>query len=272
LEKSEVYAEGHHWGDKQIDVRARDLPALKARYLLDHLPRTGRILEVGCGGGKLLNTIAAYRPELELHGCDIRPLQYTPTNFAFDLVGPDDVSLPYDPASFDAVVMVDVLEHFTDPGVALHAAHAVLRPTGRLISFTPLEGQPLSFYRFFRRILGDDLYIRTKEHLQAYSETSLRGLLGTDFKDVDCTYAYHLVGHLMDATFFALLASPRLRSRFWEENPFYEEVESGSSSDGKRSLFGSVLRAGNAIAYLESRLLGRVRYGSAGLLFVASPR
>jgi SAM-dependent methyltransferase len=271
LESSELYAEGHHWGDKQIDVRARDLPALKARYLLEHLPASGRILEIGCGGGKLLNTVAAYRPELELYGCDIRPLRYTPENFEFALVGVDDASLPYEPETFDAVVMVDVLEHFVDPVAALHAARRVLRSRGRLISFTPLEGQPFSFYRLYRRFFGDDLYVRTKEHIQAYSEKRIRNLLGREFAVTDCAYAYHLFGHVMDATFFALLSSTRLRNQFWEENPFYEEVEGGPPNEGPPSLFSRLLRAANAVAYVESRVLRRFRYSSAGLLFVASP-
>jgi SAM-dependent methyltransferase len=272
LESSELYADDHHWGDKQVDVRAHNLPALKARYLLEHLPSTGRVLEVGCGGGRLLNTVAAWRPQLDLDGCDIRPLHYTPTHFHFTPVRLDEVDLPYPPGTFDVVLMVDALEHFADPAAALRAARAVLRPRGRLISFTPLEGQPLSFYRVFRRFLGDDLYARTKEHIQAFSESSLRGLLARDFELIDHAYAYHLLGHLMDATLFALLTSPRLRSRFWEDNPFYQEVECGARGGGGRSPLGVALRVANAIAYVESRSLRRVRYGAAGFMFVAAPR
>ena len=272
MASSDLYADEHRWGEKHIDVRARDLPALKARYLLDNLPHAGRVLEVGCGGGRLLNTIAAVRPELDLYGCDIRPLRYTPSSFHFDLVALGDSAFPYPARTFDAVVMFDALEHFADPAAALSGAAAVLKPTGRLVSFTPLEGQPLSFYRLFRRILGDDLYARTKEHIQAFSEASLRRLLEKDFELIDHAYAYHLLGHLMDAALFALLTSPRLSSRFWVENPFYEDLERGSSGGSRHSPLGALLRAGNAIAYVESRALRRVRHGAAGLLFVATPR
>ena len=223
-------------------------------------------------GGRLLNTIAAWRPQLELYGCDIRPLRYTPAHFQFDLVALDDAALPYQARTFDAVVMFDALEHFADPAAVLRAARAVLRPHGRLVSFTPLEGQPLSVYRLFRRILGDDLYARTKEHIQAFSEESLRRLVDKDFELIDHAYAYHFLGHLMDATLFALLTSPRLRRRFWGENPFYEEMDGGPRSGSAHSPLGALLRAGNAIAYVESRVLRRVRHGAAGLLFVATPR
>lgn len=272
LEARSPYAEEHHWGDRQINLLAHDLPALKAAYLIEHLPVSGRVLEVGCGGGRILNTVAARRPLLELHGCDIRPLQYVPAHFGFTLVSPGESTLPYLPGSFDAVVMFDLLEHVVDPVATLHAAGAVLRPGGRLVSFTPLEGQPLSFYRFFRWLLGDDLYLRTKEHLHAYSEESLRRLVTRDFEINDHAYAYHLLGHLMDATLFALMKSTALRNRFWRDNPFYEEEQGTLSAGVRRSPLSRLLRAANVLAYVESRALRRVRHGAAGLLFVATRR
>ena len=47
--------------------------------MLSGLPEHGRVLEIGCGSGRILNTIAVHRPGLSLHGCDIRPLRYEPT-------------------------------------------------------------------------------------------------------------------------------------------------------------------------------------------------
>ena len=99
---------------------------------------------------------------------------------------------------------------------------------------------------------------------------SLRRLVNKDFEFIDHAYAYHLLGHLMDATLFALLTSPRLSRRFWGENPFYEDLE-GPPGGGGHSPLAAVLRAGNAVAYVESRALRRVRHGAAGLLFVATP-
>jgi SAM-dependent methyltransferase len=272
LEDSDLYADDHHWGNRRVNVGAHDLPALKARYLLAHLPVTGRVLEVGCGGGRLLNTVAAHRPLLELHGCDIRPLRYAPARFHFTLVGLETAVLPYEPASFDAVVMMDALEHFRAPTGALHATRAVLRPGGQLVSFTPLEGQRLSFYRLYRRVLGDDLYVRTKEHVQSFSEADLRRLLEQNFQVVDHVYAYHLLGHLMDATLFALLATPRLRRRFWQVNPFYEEAAASSPGARTQSPLAQALRAANALAYAESQALHGVSWGAAGILFAAVAR
>jgi 2-polyprenyl-3-methyl-5-hydroxy-6-metoxy-1,4-benzoquinol methylase len=268
LQGSDVYAADHHWGDEVTDVTAHDLPALKATYLLSALPERGRALEIGCGSGRILNTIATHRPGLSLHGCDIRPMRYEPTAFTFTLVDPNG-DLPYDPASFDVVIMCDVLEHAVDPLAMIKSARAVVPRDGTLVSFTPLEGQRFSLYRFYRRLLGDDLYVTTKEHLQAFSEQSLRALVSSAFTIRDAQFAYHFCGQFMDATLFALLKIPALGRKFWKTNPYYRETMSGGTGSN-RTLFDTLLRAGNAVAYYESRALRHSRFGAAGLLLTAT--
>src|SRR5262249_52894367 len=127
---------------------------------------------------------------------------------------------------------------------------------------------PLSFYRFYRRLLGDDLYVKTKEHLQSFSEESLRALVSSAFTIRDLQFIYHFLGHLMDATLFALLMIPRLRRRFWESHPYYRETR--STSVGTASPLGSVMRAANAVAYYESYALRHSRFAAAGTLFTAT--
>jgi 2-polyprenyl-3-methyl-5-hydroxy-6-metoxy-1,4-benzoquinol methylase len=270
LERTELYAADHHWGDAPVDVSARDLPALKARYLLSGLPERGRILEVGCGGGRLLNTIASHRPNLDLHGCDIRPLDHASSSFDFTLIEPTRRDLPYDAGSFDAVVLFDVLEHVLDPPTIVKATHTVIRSGGVVVSFTPLEGQAISLYRFYRRLWGDDLYVQTKEHLHAFSEASLRSLFEEDYVLGNVEYAYHAFGHVMDATLFALTKLPALRKRFWDSNPYYQE--STATSTAAPSLLARLMRVANAIAYTESCLLRHQPFSAAGILFTATAR
>jgi SAM-dependent methyltransferase len=269
LADSELYGEHRHWGARPLDIHAPNLPALKARFLVENLPAAGRVLEVGCGSGKMLNTVAANRPELELYGCDIRPLRAPAESFEFRLVTPDSAELPFTPESFDAVLMSDILEHLHDPAATLHETAEVLRPGGSLVVFSPLEGQRFSFFRAYRKLFGDDLYVRTKEHVQAYSDASLRALIEARFAITRQEYAYHLLGHFMDATLFAAMQLPALERRFWSENPYYAEDESASEGEG---LYGRALRAANRLAFIESRALRRTGIGAAGTLLVARKR
>jgi len=47
------------------------------------------------------------------------------------------MELPYEPASFDAVVCGDLVEHLRDPGSTLARLRPLLRPGGRLVLSTP---------------------------------------------------------------------------------------------------------------------------------------
>ena len=80
-------------------------------------------------------------------------------------------------------------------------------------------------------------------------------------------YAYHFLGHLMDATLFALVKIPAIRARFWESNPYYRETQSEAPESG--SLLLPLLRAANALAYWESKTLRHTRFGAAGMLFTS---
>jgi SAM-dependent methyltransferase len=256
------------WGSQAIDPRGFNLPALKVKYLLDHLPQTGSVLEVGSGDGKILRTLAAQRPGLELHGCDVRPWEHPDRGIGFRQIEIGDI--PYDDATFDAVLVVDVLEHVDDPMHVVNEIARVLKPTGRFVGFVPVEGEPASLYTIFRALLGQDLYLRTKHHVQAFTHADIARLLGDRFTVEDVSYAYHVLGHVMDATFFAAAHVPRLGRFWWRENKYY----AGDKPAGGALPFAlnRMLEVGNVLAYLESRLLAKRKLAAAGMLFTANPR
>jgi|SRR6266850_522474 len=256
------------FGAQVVDIHGKDLPGLKAAFLVAYAPERGRVLEIGCGEGKMLRTLACHKPALSLDGCDVRLPVFVSGEYRFRLV-PGDGTLPYADGEFDAVMISDCLEHVPDPDKYLSEAARVLKPGGRFVACVPTEGQPLSFYRMYRALLGDDVYVKTKEHIQSYTRSSLRSLISRHLPGgLQERYAYHLAGHFMDATFFAAQRMPFLREFWWRDNAYYNQAP-GNPGVLTRFLNG-LLRLGNAVAWLESRAFTRLPLTSAAMLVVAT--
>ncbi|CAN5673884.1 hypothetical protein BH11MYX1_BH11MYX1_00850 [soil metagenome] len=251
------------WGSEAIDPKGFNIPSLKARYLLQHLPDQGSVLEVGSGSGKFLRTLMAHRPALSVHGCDITDWQ-PPAGIAFRVMTTD---LPYDDATFDAVIVVDVLEHVPDPEHVVREIVRVLKPGGRFVGFVPIEGEKRSLYTVYRALLGDDLYVKTKHHVNAFTYADVDHLLSGRFEVVDRSHTYHWLGHAMDATFFAAARLPALAKFWWQDNTYY--AGDGAKQSPLVFALNRLLVVGTALAYWESRLLAKHRLGLAGLLFEA---
>lgn len=99
--------------------------------------RPGRTLEVGSGFGAL----KAYMPEIIAF--DIQPMP------RIDLVA-DAHAMPFQSASFENIVGIDVLHHLASPFRFLTEALRVLYPSGRLILLEPAVTILSSFvYRVF---------------------------------------------------------------------------------------------------------------------------
>jgi SAM-dependent methyltransferase len=250
-----------HWGSEAVDPREHSLPGLKAHFLLDRVPETGRVIELGCGEGKMLRTLALHRPELELHGCDVREPLAKGDSYQFHRM--KDGRAPLEGGSFDAVLIMDVLEHVPDPEAMLAETARLLRPGGKLVAVVPVEGERLSFYELFRMVLGRDTYVVTKEHIQAFTHRGLASLLGRYFELNHVRYAYHPLGQLMDAGFFAAAKLRSVRDFWWKENVYYNAE--GGSHKGARAM-NKLLQAGNVLAWAESKGLSQVRLGACAVL------
>lgn len=257
----------HRWGSLAVDPNEKSLPGLKAEFLVANAPRQGRLIEIGSGDGKMLRTLHLHAPELELHGTDIRTPPTPPECYAFHPSVGGAIPAALD-GTFDAVALMDVLEHVPDPASLLRDAARLLRPGGLLLAFVPVEGELVSAYSFFRVVLGSNVYVETKDHVQAFKHSELERLVRARFTIEERRYAYHGVGQTMDAAFFA---AHRLRSLqlFWrKDNAFYHGDKPSSQGAGTRAL-NMALRVGNAVAWAESTVLSRVRAGSAGVLLRA---
>ena len=114
-----------------------------ARRLLDlverHAPARGRLLDVGCGHGLLLD-------EARSRGWDVVGLEPSTAarahaTQALGLPVRDGTLAELEPGErFDAVVMADVLEHVDDPALELRRCAGALRPGGVACVVTPDPG------------------------------------------------------------------------------------------------------------------------------------
>lgn len=110
-------------------------------------PPRGALLDVGCGPGLLLATLAASYPELSLAGLDIAPEMI---RVATERIGAraeiklgDAELLPWEDDSFDYIFCVDSFHHYPNPRQALSEFHRVLKPNGQVVLADPTAPLPV---------------------------------------------------------------------------------------------------------------------------------
>jgi ubiquinone/menaquinone biosynthesis C-methylase UbiE len=155
------------------------------------------LIEVGCGGGHVL----ALFPECRLVGVDVSGAMLEKAkkrlerlDVSFHKGELDELGLA--PASFDAAICTEVLEHVVDPDVVLSGIRRLLRPSGRLVVTFPNDALINRGKRVVRKSglaavpplrgidWGGDRY-----HLHTWTIPEMRALLDRHFDVVDAAYA-----------------------------------------------------------------------------------
>jgi N-acetylglucosaminyl-diphospho-decaprenol L-rhamnosyltransferase len=169
----------------------------------------GRILDVGCGRGDLA---AAF----QRHGWDaygVEPSAAATASAAAHGVkmhnGPLD-DAPFEPASFDAIVMNHSLEHIPAPGKALERALELLRPGGLLAVSVP------NFGSWQARRFGSDWYqLDVPRHLQHFERGTLAGLAERSGFEVVAVRTSSMRGGLQASLQYWLFGRSLIRGRGW---------------------------------------------------------
>jgi SAM-dependent methyltransferase len=236
---------------------------LKLRYLLDDLPpagATGRVLDVGCGGGAVAKAVKAARPRLEVFGCDISESALAaagaePGGVEFRLATAEH--LPFGDRELDAVWIFDVLEHVDSPEKVLGEVARVLRPGGRFHIVLPLEGQPRTLYGLVGCGTRWTAKVRHAGHIQIFSAERFESMSTPQGLPVTRTrWSYHALLQVLDVAYFSWLD---------RRGPVKGSVE--DMAVARSGIAGAVMRAATmtvaTLAWAEARML-RVLPGGCG--------
>lgn len=161
---------------------------------------SGRVLDLGCGDGLEIRTIARARPNLEYFGVDkdkkaIAKAKKFDSGINFKVANAEKLSFP--DSYFSAVICLEVLEHVKHPDKVMKEVERVLKPDGVFYFTTPLEGDPVTLYGFLYRRFGYDPNRALFDHIQKFSYPGLRRRIeSSGFKVLQVTFAAHYLNQI----------------------------------------------------------------------------
>lgn len=124
--------------------------ARRAKIILGNLGVTGQqqLLDVGCGRGFYLKTLASFWPKLKLSGIDLNEkylsiAKETLGDRPVQLIKASATALPFPDNYFNRVLASEVLEHVKDDQKAIGEIHRVLKPGGIAMISVPNKNYPL---------------------------------------------------------------------------------------------------------------------------------
>lgn len=190
---------GHY--DDILDLDDANRPTTKIFHLV---PRGSRVLEIGCATGYLARGLAEHKA-CRVTGIEIDTAAARAAAGACEKVVAGDVE---DPdvlqgagGGFDAVIMVDVLEHLHRPAQVLRRARGLLAPQGRLLLSVPnISHFSIRKQALLGRLERTDRGILDRAHLHFFTLASLRRLLeGNGYVIVHLDISYSMPGKLTQA-------------------------------------------------------------------------
>ncbi len=142
----------HRWWDRHSEFKAlHDINPLRANYIDQHSPvASKRVLDVGCGGGILAEALAQRGAtvtgidmgEAPLAVARLHQLESGVT-VNYRKITAEELAAA-EPAQYDIVTCMEMLEHVPDPGSIIQACATLCKPGGHLY-FSTLNRNPKSY-------------------------------------------------------------------------------------------------------------------------------
>lgn len=154
----------HRWWDPGSEFKPlHDINPLRLNYIDTRAPLAGkRVLDVGCGGGILAESMAMRGAQVT--GIDlgeaplsVAKLHLLESNVQVDYQCISAEAMAEDqPQSYDIITCMEMLEHVPDPSITVSSCATMLKPEGQLFVST-LNRNPKSF---LFAILGAEYLLR----------------------------------------------------------------------------------------------------------------
>ncbi|MEW6676508.1 MAG: class I SAM-dependent methyltransferase [Pseudomonadota bacterium] len=151
-----------------LDYYARFLRRIEARA-----PGRGHLLDVGCGTGAFLTV--ARQAGWRVQGVEVGVASSRHAREALGLDVQRGSLYDFEPAAggYDAISLIEVIEHLQDPRSALQRIHGWLKPGGVLLVTTP------NVDSLYRRLFGNRWWVINceDEHIVLFNPDTLAGML-----------------------------------------------------------------------------------------------
>ncbi|HYM13964.1 MAG TPA: class I SAM-dependent methyltransferase [Dehalococcoidia bacterium] len=161
-----------------------------------------RILDIGCGMGVYVRKLREFSNLVYGIDVDGKRLRAGAASTPGLMLGASE-SLPFREASFDAVILNEVIEHVRDDAATLAEALRVVRPGGHIVIYAPNRLYPFETHGIYlggRFVFGniplvnwlpDALRRRLVPHARAYTKRGIRRTYsGLDVRVRAETYVY----------------------------------------------------------------------------------
>lgn len=184
------------------------------KYLLSALRKVeGKVLDVGCGWGRISAQLKRVRPDLEVVGCDnnadyIGLCKEKHKKVGIDWIHCDAHKLTFKKNQFNAVYMVDVLEHLERPEEAISEGGRVLKRGGVFHLVVPLEAELTNIDGLIKRILRKNLKKAPIGHIQQFSLIEIKTMLKKQgFKVRKIRYTYYFFYQLISFCYYLYVSA-----------------------------------------------------------------
>ncbi|RIK42008.1 MAG: class I SAM-dependent methyltransferase [Chloroflexi bacterium] len=193
-------------GRDDIELGKRNLATTRLERGLRALSGVqGSVLILGAGAGRYPRAISRHRPDLLVVAGDISHRAVAEADARRGKVSylvMDAQRLPFVEESFNAVVFFDLLEHVPDPDQLLRECARVLSPGGLLHFYVPLEDEPMTLYRLFKRDTPVPIHQWKREHvghIQRFTRRDVvRRVWDAGLEVSLAESSFHLVGQVHD--------------------------------------------------------------------------